>query len=965
MIRRILLLTGLIILLHGKQPLIAAVPTGLSGTYVIGGPSADYSSIGLAVSLLNSQGISGNVTFRIFPGLYDEQVTINDFARDAGAETATVTFKTDVAGNPPTWQYSAAGSTSNWIVNLNGAHHIIFDELTFPAESPAPYARHIIFDNGAHDITIRDSTFEGHLGNDSTHNSMLYRAAVGEHNNITIENNTFTYGHRAIDWRGPGGGYNSKNMSVIGNHFGGQEYAGAFLDGIESATVSNNSANSAAWSNDLYLAIYVAHSLSDNDPTHYIVTNNTIDVAIGRAGIWVNSSGLSDDPQNRIATNLISVRDSTNGLYGIYNGGGNVGIYHNTVRTMGNATAMYNSTNFDYQDIDIRNNIFAADGGGKALVVGDYPGYSADHNNYYTTGAILVRADGIDYSTINDYKYSRPAFAPHDSFSVFAPTTFVDIAGTPDLHLAAPSTDDVALLAPKMDDYLVDFDGDPRSVYQVFKGADEGNTILPLDDADTVDGYYTVGGNTPDYGTPRGAIFALNQRGVKGDVTFRIRAGTYDFGVQQLQHTHFGGTYTVTLRAANMNNRPILTHTATSARENYLLKLNGTTNVRLRGLQFEATGTGGFGRILHLDGWTSNTLVDLSTFTGITGETTTTAALIYAYQPEQLTIDDDGQEDNEFAENEFIDGSYGIYHGGIEFSRNGDDNIIRDSQFTDQAVAAIFTDFYGAIINGNDIRNVHSDVYGIYLHAGKVAQLMGNTIVARAANSIGVYGFSADGSSFANPALMANNSIVARQGVRFESQSSLWNIYHNTIYSQQDALYINPDDSEFSDVEFNILNNILHSAGSGGVALSIEDPTSVDAVDHNNLLGSGALVHYNGTNYASLANYQAASGLDANSVNKAVTYADLPNSDLHLAGGSDGDVDLGGIALVEVSADIDGDQRSTSLPYMGADEATTPLTPPTAVTIHAHSAEIAQPSLIWLVTILLFFSTIAIHSKEK
>ena len=64
------------------------------------------------------------------------------------------------------------------------------------------------------------------------------------------------------------------------------------------------------------------------------------------------------------------------------------------------------------------------------------------------------------------------------------------------------------------------------------------------------------------------------------------------------------------------------------------------------------------------------------------------------------------------------------------------------------------------------------------------------------------------------------------------------------------------------------------------------------------------------------------------SVDTTVNFADVSNGDLHLAGASDGDPNLAGTPLTDVTDDIDGDIRSTVAPYKGADETATVLAAP-------------------------------------
>ena len=70
--------------------------------------------------------------------------------------------------------------------------------------------------------------------------------------------------------------------------------------------------------------------------------------------------------------------------------------------------------------------------------------------------------------------------------------------------------------------------------------------------------------------------------------------------------------------------------------------------------------------------------------------------------------------------------------------------------------------------------------------------------------------------------------------------------------------------------------------------------------------------------YSTLAEWQTATSLDANSKSKAVTF--VSTSDLHLFGSSLGDLDLIGTPISGITTDIDGETRHATLPYMGADE---------------------------------------------
>ena len=81
-----------------------------------------------------------------------------------------------------------------------------------------------------------------------------------------------------------------------------------------------------------------------------------------------------------------------------------------------------------------------------------------------------------------------------------------------------------------------------------------------------------------------------------------------------------------------------------------------------------------------------------------------------------------------------------------------------------------------------------------------------------------------------------------------------------------------------------------------------------------------------GTNTTELSEHQTNTGADDSSVSKNVEFADTGSGDLRLTGDSDGDADLTGTPLTEVTTDIDGNPRNPNAPYMGAFEGR-PLSP--------------------------------------
>ncbi|MCK7522680.1 MAG: hypothetical protein MZV64_35845 [Ignavibacteriales bacterium] len=132
---------------------------------------------------------------------------------------------------------------------------------------------------------------------------------------------------------------------------------------------------------------------------------------------------------------------------------------------------------------------------------------------------------------------------------------------------------------------------------------------------------------------------------------------------------------------------------------------------------------------------------------------------------------------------------------------------------------------------------------------------------------------------------------------------------------------------------FDIQNNIFINKKDGAIskAIMFGGSTSTFTSNHNDIFVSGVganIGNYNGTDRLTLTDWQTASGQDANSVSKEVLF--VSDTDFHLTGTSNGDLDLLAAPIAEISTDIDGNTRSKLFPYKGADEGTIKLLPPLA-----------------------------------
>lgn len=186
----------------------------------------------------------------------------------------------------------------------------------------------------------------------------------------------------------------------------------------------------------------------------------------------------------------------------------------------------------------------------------------------------------------------------------------------------------------------------------------------------------------------------------------------------------------------------------------------------------------------------------------------------------------------------------------------------------------------------------------------------------------------------------ASVSNVKLYGIR-HTGSSTSNVYYNTIYMPEltnmtafgtsyIAGIVFASTGEVSPGATAVMvakNNIIYSDETTMKTYGIRrgGTTGTFTSDNNNIYYnssdlSGYIGSYNAVDQATLTNWQSASSQDASSRNVSVVFTSA--TDLHLTGSSVGDYTLACNPIDSYTTDIDGNTRSTSKPYMGADENT-------------------------------------------
>ncbi len=403
-------------------------------------------------------------------------------------------------------------------------------------------------------------------------------------------------------------------------------------------------------------------------------------------------------------------------------------------------------------------------------------------------------------------------------------------------------------------------------------------------------GTYVIGETPSDYLTLREAFDSLYSAGISCDVVFEIKPGIYN---AQYLLTEFSAVndHTVTLQPQTGDSTDVILTTDST---DYLVNLQGTRNIKFKGLTFTSDNAE---VLFQISNRACNVQLEGNYFAG----TTTTGYSVYSPQ-EANSVDTS------------IAIANNLFHGAavaISLSSDGSEyeryNRIVSNQFIDQTEISIDLQKQSEyVISNNQIEN--STGKCSYVAASQKGRFMNNRI------RIGEeYQETVRFQGNADTTIIANNFIQGEKltmGAVNLSADNLLFVF-NTVVSNNNALTIYGSNNV-------VQNNILISKPTG-TAITVGAFASNNISDFNCLYSGeeNPLGMWNDVAYNTLEEWQSASGLDANSLSVWPGFhsaTDLHTHSLFLDGK--------GTPISEVSDDIDSEPRDPSNPDIGADEFT-------------------------------------------
>ncbi len=437
-------------------------------------------------------------------------------------------------------------------------------------------------------------------------------------------------------------------------------------------------------------------------------------------------------------------------------------------------------------------------------------------------------------------------------------------------------------------------------------------------------GTYTIGTGA-DFATFTEAALALNQCGISAPVVFNINSGVYNEQITINSIVGSSTTNTVTFQSTTLDSSSVtLAYDAIDANDNYVIKLNGTSNVIIKNITIEAQDAV-FARAIVLNNYNSNLSFSNNIIrTSLTNVNSDNMALI-------INTDSLGN-DISIANNALINASTAIQLNGGEI--NSTNWNISNNYIKGHFVKGIeLTNSFSPIITNNTVKADTIERAEDYFAIG-IESSTGSPIITKntiqALNIRNGYGIAVSNSIFdsLNCALIANNSVIIQSKITnyditagiISSKTQNVNIYNNSVntegnHSKSAAISLYDSYSDKVSKNINIVNNNLTNNSSGYVYYMYYVDTALWTSNNNNLykFQTGNFA-YIGSSVATYELYKTKSG-DNTSFNIDPYYTPITGIKIN-----NNLLNNTGVVLSSITDDINGVTRNTTTPDISAYE---------------------------------------------
>lgn len=434
-------------------------------------------------------------------------------------------------------------------------------------------------------------------------------------------------------------------------------------------------------------------------------------------------------------------------------------------------------------------------------------------------------------------------------------------------------------------------------------------------------GTYTVGGSSPTFPTLDSAFNYMEINGVSGAVRLNVRQGTHTLRTTISAISGASSSNIIQVAPDPNNSAPVIfKNRITGTTDNFLVNVK-QGYLRFDSLQFRLDSTSKLGRIFDFTTACQNVTLNSCIFYGKDSTSTSNNfAIIYdvtTVKVDQLKV----------LNCTFYNGAMAVYHSasssaketGLEFKNNKVFNYYYQAVYLSYQTSPFLQGNYTKDINKT------ASAYSMYLLSSDSFTVRENQMYCSGGSGYGLY-VSGCNASAGNPNKIINNFISgydsSRSGAYYGLYVTSGNntvIYYNNVYTNNTsttsrAVYLNQTTSGQNTI---FKNNNAIATGPGYAIYYGTSVAGISASDYNNYYTAGSSLGYLSSNKATLSDIQSATSMEANTLNKSVSFSSSTN--LHTA-----TVALNGKAtpISGITTDIDGQTRNSSTPDIGADEFT-------------------------------------------
>ncbi|MCC6722773.1 MAG: PKD domain-containing protein [Bacteroidia bacterium] len=429
----------------------------LSGNYTLDDSTwANFKSFNDAITAMTDRGICGSVKFIVYPGTYNEQITIVQLP--GMSQTNTVTFENvsnDSTKIIVTHASTAATGNNNAAIQLRGADYVTFKGITFERTGVNSFAHVLHILNGANYNSFINCRFLGLPLVAANANAMNIWSDQTADNFNTFTNNYIKNGNMSISMHG-----------IATSHETGNVFQGNFIEGAYTNAVQIAYNDKLTFNNNMLGNVTTAATgnfdvqLLDCDSNFFINSNKFVDINT-ETSVLITSCNTTSAKPSFISNNFIS-KNATKGIS--IDGADNLNIVFNSIYFYGTSatnSAIFTSTT-TASNINFKNNNIVVENGTVFYVNTPSHINESNYNNLFSKSSTFAYW-GTNYNNLSDLKTG----SSKDQKSISVNPFFNSVN---DLHIKNPTMKNTGVPVTQI---KYDIDGDIRDSLNPDIGADE------------------------------------------------------------------------------------------------------------------------------------------------------------------------------------------------------------------------------------------------------------------------------------------------------------------------------------------------------------------------------------------------------------------------------------------------------------------------------------------------------------